>query len=699
MKKVLAMILGVIMTLSVITCVAEEIGTSKTTETPEKETTETAETVEPSESDHMLDVIFNQAIEDIKNMGLNSNVSIDLTTDEYFFRATYWAKDDNNSLRRSQLCYFTDELFKMIKGKIGEPIDSKYRSDGYLAVCSINPRWNYSFISTDLYIYDSKIRIEQDGIEAVEYELTDSKEIIDFLANETEDRLSKFEPDIKSFTEPDDWGKVSEYENVFLDKMTFEFDAPKSFEDIFTDDVQAGDVADTGERVFGELKHYAKKGGYHLYILSFKGSKGEISLWYEEQLWNASSIKFSNNLAMIFDIGNRVEGDNLNMYENEYISGEFVAILGEFKSGELKGVKIKRSSSGSIPDGLVCENISYEKIAESEAALSDSFDADRTKPVTDNTEKEELDWEVYIGGEAVELSGQGVLKIEGTVMISATEFCKLLGYDLVEKSGMVTITEGENCQNNEGSTEKAEFELEGSSVEWINKNGQTTHKESEATPLATKVSNEIYIVPEIFFEALDIRIKADSIENERIDIYTENYIKSDWANESIISAEESGFLKDVSGISYEEPISREKFCEIVYNMLDETMDIEWKNTSNPFEDTDNKKVIALRNEGIIYGKSEKKFAPDDFLTREQAATILYRLAKYMKLDMPQTVYDENVKYYSDKDKISDWAFNAVFVMYEMGIMVGTDDGTFLPKDTYTAKQAIATATRLCALKQ
>lgn len=175
----------------------------------------------------------------------------------------------------------------------------------------------------------------------------------------------------------------------------------------------------------------------------------------------------------------------------------------------------------------------------------------------------------------------------------------------------------------------------------------------------------------------------------------ESIDSSEWATDYILECMEFGFLEDVSELNYKEPITREKFCEIVYNMLDKTMDIKWQKVSpNPFRDTFNEKVFSLRLEGIINGKGDYTFAPDDSLTREEAATILYRVAEYMEIDMPQTAYDESIPYYADKEAISDWAFNAVFVMKEMGIMVGTSETEFSPKETYTAEQAIATIIRM-----
>jgi len=170
---------------------------------------------------------------------------------------------------------------------------------------------------------------------------------------------------------------------------------------------------------------------------------------------------------------------------------------------------------------------------------------------------------------------------------------------------------------------------------------------------------------------------------------------SEWATDYILDCMELGFFEDVEELNYKDNITREKFCEIVYNML---MRRANNGIAVPsafyFEDTYNSKVSALYYADIINGKGERIFAPDDYLTREEAATILYRVAEFLEIDMPQLEYDESIPYYEDKEAISEWAFNAVFYMREMGIMVGTSETEFSPKETYTAEQTIATIIRM-----
>ena len=96
-----------------------------------------------------------------------------------------------------------------------------------------------------------------------------------------------------------------------------------------------------------------------------------------------------------------------------------------------------------------------------------------------------------------------------------------------------------------------------------------------------------------------------------------------------------------------------------------------------------------------YGKEQKKtgiiFAPYDLITREEAATILNRIAVYLGMDMPQII---DAVYYWDESNISDWAIDAVKTMRQFGIMEGVNGYEFYPKGTYTVEQAIATMVRL-----
>ena len=116
----------------------------------------------------------------------------------------------------------------------------------------------------------------------------------------------------------------------------------------------------------------------------------------------------------------------------------------------------------------------------------------------------------------------------------------------------------------------------------------------------------------------------------------------------------------------------------------------------PFTDTDNEKVAALYSLGIINGKSEKSFAPNDTLTREEAATILSRTID--KTWAEKYVPNKEVTFFDYWD-ISDWSEESIVEMYNLGIINGMEvkeNGSVViaPKSKLTAEQAITMIVRM-----
>lgn len=95
-------------------------------------------------------------------------------------------------------------------------------------------------------------------------------------------------------------------------------------------------------------------------------------------------------------------------------------------------------------------------------------------------------------------------------------------------------------------------------------------------------------------------------------------------------------------------------------------------------------VWALSNE-IIVGYSSTKFGPDDNITREQMAVILYRYAKHTGKRMDAVP----VEAFTDRAQIQDYAINAVTWVCSKGLMDRGDDGSFDPSG-YVPRFEVAT---------
>ncbi len=167
---------------------------------------------------------------------------------------------------------------------------------------------------------------------------------------------------------------------------------------------------------------------------------------------------------------------------------------------------------------------------------------------------------------------------------------------------------------------------------------------------------------------------------------------SDWAVESVEKAKALKIINDDVVYRYRMSISREEFCELIYNYCYNVVkEVGIATGENPFIDTSNSNVIRLNKMGIINGKSATEFAPNDFLTREEAATILFRM-----IDKVHPDWAAHQVYYmfDDEDNISDWSMNSIQTICNMGIMEGVGNNKFAPKDTFTTEQAIATIVRV-----
>lgn len=182
------------------------------------------------------------------------------------------------------------------------------------------------------------------------------------------------------------------------------------------------------------------------------------------------------------------------------------------------------------------------------------------------------------------------------------------------------------------------------------------------------------------------------------------YDCSEWAVDSITMAHVLGLVDADNTYLYKEPISREHFCELIYNLILTTDYFEnWYNeqtnggtqpiapfAKKPFDDTKNDAVYTLYNHNIVYGKTADEFAPNDNLTREEAATIIVRMINIVQ-PLPAT---ELYYSYDDIEEMSEWSLQSIQEISNLGLMNGVGDNKFAPIDTYTVEQAVTTVLRV-----
>lgn len=96
-------------------------------------------------------------------------------------------------------------------------------------------------------------------------------------------------------------------------------------------------------------------------------------------------------------------------------------------------------------------------------------------------------------------------------------------------------------------------------------------------------------------------------------------------------------------------------------------------------------ITWAAEQGIVTGHDEKTFAPDENITREQLAVILFRYAAYR-----QQSTDERAELdFTDAKDVSSYASDALAWAVARGLVNGMGDGTLAPQGNATRAQAAA----------
>lgn len=185
------------------------------------------------------------------------------------------------------------------------------------------------------------------------------------------------------------------------------------------------------------------------------------------------------------------------------------------------------------------------------------------------------------------------------------------------------------------------------------------------------------------------------------------YTSSDWAAEEVEKAEQSGIIPDILiNEDLREDITRKEFAHVCLECY-EALGGERKDniSETPFTDVDDETITEAYSIGLISGVGNDLFAPDDRLTREQAAVMLVRVFKSTQMkgwslsedEKFVLEYDEllvGVKAFKDTSEISDWARTSVDYLLSKDIAAGNEENMFLPLGSITREESLLLSLRL-----
>ena len=180
---------------------------------------------------------------------------------------------------------------------------------------------------------------------------------------------------------------------------------------------------------------------------------------------------------------------------------------------------------------------------------------------------------------------------------------------------------------------------------------------------------------------------------------------SNWADDTVNTAIIESYVPLELQSNYQSKITRADFSRLTIAaislktgksieafMADKNTDI----IENPFDDTDDIFVTYANSLGILSGYGNRKFGPNDPITREQAACMLMSLAGVLDVDITQA----QIIPFNDRSTFSSWALKGINFTSSFKdsntsapIMSGYNN-QFKPKDGYTREQAIITIYKL-----
>lgn len=167
-----------------------------------------------------------------------------------------------------------------------------------------------------------------------------------------------------------------------------------------------------------------------------------------------------------------------------------------------------------------------------------------------------------------------------------------------------------------------------------------------------------------------------------------------WAKNAIEELSRKGIISGDGNGNFrpQDSVKREEFVK----MLVEALDIKKDVNKNTFTDSQNgawyeSYLSAAKHSGIVQGREDGSFGIGESILRQDLAVMMLR-ALQAAGKAPEVA--ETGERFTDADKISDYAKDAVINMQSNGFVQGMGDGSFAPHESATRAQAAVIIKRI-----
>jgi len=144
----------------------------------------------------------------------------------------------------------------------------------------------------------------------------------------------------------------------------------------------------------------------------------------------------------------------------------------------------------------------------------------------------------------------------------------------------------------------------------------------------------------------------------------------------------------------EDNMTRAMLVTVLFRLEDEPEGFTGVKFSDVKDDTWYTDAVAWASENDIVNGNGDGFAPNDNITREQIATVLYRYARYLGMDVSAK---GDVSSFGDGSEVSSWASDAMAWAVEVGLFKGDDTGSLNPQGNATRAEVATLLERLIKL--
>ncbi|MFZ5965954.1 MAG: glycosyl hydrolase family 18 protein [Bacillota bacterium] len=156
-----------------------------------------------------------------------------------------------------------------------------------------------------------------------------------------------------------------------------------------------------------------------------------------------------------------------------------------------------------------------------------------------------------------------------------------------------------------------------------------------------------------------------------------------WAEEAIMEMDQGNLMKGTSATQFspDQPLTRAQAAVILVKALG----LDYDNTSTSyFSDVAinhwaRQEINTAKKYGIIAGKGNNRFAPDEPITREQMAALLNNI---LRLELIESSQQNPFADISSQD----WSYQSILVMNQHDIFKGFDNAMFYPRNNVTRAQ-------------